>query len=81
MRLELAHIRPASGSVNWRIRLAVTEQQLEWTHARANERYLDVVANDELGAVNAALATVFAEAAERRSMITGILIEQPLEMP
>jgi hypothetical protein len=66
---------------NWRVTLTVTEQHLEATHARTSERFLEVEANDELNAVNAAIAAVFAEAAKHRSWITGIAAEHPLEMP
>ena len=65
----------------WRVRLTVTEQTLESTHPRTNERFFEVEANDELAAVNEAVAAVFAEAAEHRSSITGIAAEHPLEMP
>ncbi len=62
--------------MNWRVRLTVTELHPESTHARVSDRYFDAVGDDELAAVNDALAGVFAEASERRSMITGILVER-----
>ena len=66
---------------NWRIRLTVTEQQLEATHPRTNDRFFEYEANDQVAAINNALAAVFAEAGEHRSSILGIFVDHPLEMP
>jgi hypothetical protein len=66
---------------NWRVRLVVTEHRLEATHPRTTDRFFELEADDELGAVNQALAAVFAQATEHRSSITAISADRPLEMP